>query len=50
MNTSKLNTSWITAVVLATCFASTNAMAQTRDAKSSQSLEYELARIRHERS
>jgi hypothetical protein len=29
MNTVKFNTSCITAVVLATCFASTNVMAQT---------------------
>jgi hypothetical protein len=31
------------AVVVATCFASANVMAETQDAKSSQSLEYELA-------
>jgi hypothetical protein len=31
------------AILVATCFASTNVMAQTRDAKSSQSPEYELA-------
>jgi hypothetical protein len=29
MKTVKFNTRWITAVVLATCFASTNVMAQT---------------------
>jgi len=29
MHTVKVNTRWITAVVLATCFATTNAMAQT---------------------
>ena len=29
MKTVKFNTTWITAVVLATCFASTNVMAQT---------------------
>ena len=43
MKTMKIATKWIMVLALATCFASTNAMAQTRDAKSSQSLEYELA-------
>jgi hypothetical protein len=41
MNIWKLNNSWITALALATCFASTNAMA-----KSSQWLEYEQAHQR----
>jgi hypothetical protein len=41
MNTVKFNTSWITAVALATCLASTNVMA-----KSSQSLEYAQAHQR----
>ena len=46
MKTWKSNPSWLVAIVLATCVASSSAMAQTQDAKSSQSLEYEQAHQR----
>jgi hypothetical protein len=43
MTTVGFNTKWIMGVVLATCFGCTQGMAETQDAKPSQSLVYELA-------